>query len=109
MTIQKDLDKFAVFRKEIEAYLTNIEKRLGTCIRGVQNISFNAFQGLDSGGRSFASAFLDEKGDGVIISSLHARERVSIFAKQIKRYKSEVELSEEEKMALTKARESCSV
>ncbi len=109
VTIQCDLDKFEAFKKEIEAYLVNIEKRLGTCARGVQNISFNAFQGLESGGKSFATAILNEKGDGVIISSLQARERVSIFAKQIKGFKSDVELSDEEKEALTKAKESCSV
>ena len=109
INIQRDLDKFEVFKKEVEAYLINIERRLSTSIRGVHNISFSAFQGLESGGKSFATALLNEKGDGVILSSLHARERVSIFAKQIKNYKSEVELSEEEMEALTKAKESCSV
>jgi hypothetical protein len=109
VNIQRDLDKFEVFKKEIEAYLVNIEKRLSTSVRGVHNISFSAFQGLESGGKSFATAFINEKGDGVIISSIQARERISIFAKQIKNYKSEVELSDEEKEALTKAKESCSV
>ncbi len=109
VNIQHDLDIFEVFKKEIEAYLVNIERRLSTSVRGVHNISFSAFQGLESGGKSFAAAFLNEKGDGVIISSLQARERVSIFAKQIKNYKSDVELSDEEKQALTKAKESCSV
>ncbi len=109
VNIQRDLDKFEVFKKEIEAYLINIEGRLSTSVRGVHNISFNAFQGLESGGKSFATAFLNEKGNGIIISSLQARERISLFAKHIKNFKSEVELSDEEKEALTKAKESCSV
>lgn len=108
-TMQKELDDFAHFRTEIEKYLINIEKRLSTSVRGVSNLSFSAFAGLESGGKSFATALLNEKGDGIILSSLHARDRVSIFTKTIKNYKSDIELSEEEQNALTKAKESCIV
>ena len=38
------------------------------------------------------------------MSSLYARDRVSIFSKQIKKFKSEVELSEEEKKAVDDAK-----
>lgn len=109
MSMQNDIDHLHEFKSEIEKYLMNIEKRLSTSVRGLQNVSFSAFQGLESGGKSFATALLNEKGDGIILSSLQARERVSIFAKQIKGYKADVELTEEEKLALTKAKESCSV
>ena len=47
---------------------------------------------------------LDEEGDGLVISSLYSRERMSIFAKPIKNNKSEYELSMEEKEALSKAK-----
>src|SRR3989344_6036819 len=46
---------------------------------------------------------LDEEGDGLVISSLYSRERMSIFAKPVKNGKSEYELSTEEKEALTRA------
>ncbi|HMP67409.1 MAG TPA: DUF4446 family protein [Candidatus Paceibacterota bacterium] len=109
LTIQNELNDFSKFKTEIENHLINVEKRLSTSIRSVQSVSFNAFTGLESGGKSFATAFLNEKGDGIILSSLHARDRISLFIKSIKNYKSDVELSGEETLALTKAKESCIV
>jgi hypothetical protein len=107
--MQKDIDTFIKFRGELEKYLKTIEKRVSKSIQGVHNFNFNAFKGMESGGKSFATAFLNENGDGIVLSSLHARDRVSIFAKQIKNFKPEMELSEEENLALTKAREYCNL
>lgn len=108
VSIEDDLKKFGLFRNDLEKYLKTVEKRLARSINGAHNISFNAFKGLDSGGRqSFATALINEHGDGVIISTLHARDRVNVFAKEIKNFKSTTELSEEEKQALTKAHQSC--
>ena len=45
---------------------------------------------------------LNEDGDGVVLSSLYARDRMSVFAKPIKNNKSEYELSNEEKEVLSK-------
>jgi hypothetical protein len=109
LSVDKDLKELKNFKRELELYLQTVEKRLSKSIQGVENINFNAFKGSETGGKSFATAFLNEKGDGVIISSLYARERISIFSKQVKGFKPEVDLSEEEKTALTKAKESCSL
>jgi hypothetical protein len=49
-------------------------------------------------------SFLNDEGDGVIISSLYARDRMSIFAKPIKGGKSEFELSTEEQEVLQKSK-----
>lgn len=106
--IKSDLKELNKFQIDVEKYLEQLEKRVSRSIHGAHNISFNAFKGMDSGGRqSFATALLNEHGDGVIISTLHARDRVNVFAKEIKDFKSIRELSEEEKLALTKAKESC--
>lgn len=107
--MQKDIDTLIKFRVELERYLKMIEKRVSKSIQGVHNMNFNAFKGMESGGKSFATAFLNENGDGVILSSLHARDRVSIFAKQVKSFKPEIDLTEEETVALTKAREYCNL
>jgi hypothetical protein len=104
---QKEIAQLKDFQNAMEKYLKIIDLRLSKSIQGIHNINFNAFSGMGSGAKSFASAFLNERGDGIILSSLHARDRVSIFAKQIKNYKSEIELTEEEKIALTKAQEYC--
>jgi len=107
ISMQNDLKRANETGQDIEKYLKVVEKKLSTSLRGFSSVSFNAFKGMDSGGKSFATTFLNENGDGIIISSLQARDRISIFAKQVKNYKTDVELSEEEKDSLTKAKESC--
>jgi len=47
---------------------------------------------------------VNENGDGVVLSSLYSRERMSIFAKPVKNGKSEYELTTEEKEVLEKAK-----
>jgi len=91
-------------KTETEKYLEDIEKRLKRSIQGLETIRFKPFKDF-GGNQSFASAFLNEEGDGLIISSLYAREHLSIFAKPVKNYKSEYELTGEEKEVLNKARQ----
>lgn len=79
------------------------DNKLSQSIRGIETVRFNPFPELGSN-QSFAIALLNEKGDGVVVSSLYTRERVSVFAKPIKAMRSEYELTEEEKEALTKAK-----
>ena len=99
-----DIDKFKQFRKEMETYLVTVEKRLHQSIRGVATVRINPFKGTGDGGQqSFATAFLDDRGNGVVFSTLHTRERMSIFAKPIRGGKSEYELTEEERHAIQKA------
>lgn len=93
------------FKREMENYLTNVEKRLRGAVRGVGTVRFNPFKGDGSGGnQSFATALLTEEGDGVILSSLYARDRVSVFAKPIVKHTSPHELTEEENAALEDAK-----
>jgi len=94
----KDLQNF---RKELEEYLTTVEKRLKKSVQSVNTVRFNPFKGIGGGGnQSFSTAFLNEEGDGVVISSLYSRDHVSVFSKPIKKMKSEYELTEEEKEAV---------
>lgn len=104
----EDMKSFDEFRKDLEEYLHHVEGRVKKSFRGIHTIRFNPFQGDGSGGfQSFATALLNEEGNGVIISSLHARDRMSVYAKPISKFISEFELSEEEQEALSKAKESC--
>jgi len=107
--MQKEIFELQNSRKSIEDYLKKVEKRLGTSIRGFENVTFDAFSGMASGGKSFSTAFVNEKKDGIIISCLNARDHIRIFSKKVTNGKTEVELSEEENLALTKAIESCSL
>ncbi len=93
------------FRAETKVYLATSETRLRRSIQGVQTIRFNAFQGNGEGGnQSFAVALLSENGDGTVVSSIYARDRQSVFAKPIKNFSSEIEMTAEEQDAVARAR-----
>jgi len=98
----KDLESF---RGDMQKYLLGIEKRMRRSCQATETIRFNAFRGDGVGGnQSFATAFLNEEGDGSIISSLYSRDRVSVFAKPIIKFDSEIELSEEERRVVSLAK-----
>ncbi len=101
LTIKANLNDLEKFRKDMEDYLIQVEKRLRRSTQGIETVRFNPFKGEGLGGnQSFATAFLDENGDGLVMSSLYARDRVSIFSKPIKKYASEFELTDEERKAI---------
>lgn len=105
--LHKGVSRLGIFQNESIEYLKNIEARLKRTVQAVETVRFNPFKGTgDGGNQSFATAFLNEKGDGVVVSSLYARDRVSIFSKPIKKLSSEFELTQEEKEAIRKAKES---
>lgn len=100
-----DIEKFKEFRKELETYLETVEKRLDQSVRGVATVRFNPFKGTGDGGhQSFATAFLDENENGIVLSTLYTRERVGVYAKPLTEGKSEYELTEEERHAIEEAR-----
>lgn len=104
--IRKEMSANAKYRDSSEKYLESVERRLRKSITGVETIRFNPFKGNGSGGnQSFSTAFVNEEGDGVVISSLYSREHVSIFAKPIKKSSSEYEMTGEEKESLQKAKD----
>jgi len=103
--VRDELKDLKSFKIELEAYLKQVEKRLRKSIQSVHTVRFNPFKGTGGGGnQSFATAFINEEGDGVIVSSLYSREHVSVFSKPVKGHDSEFELSEEEREALVKAK-----
>lgn len=103
-TLHKQAKTSEEFQNELEKYLETVETRLNKNIQSVETVRFNPFKGSGSGGnQSFSTAFLNEKGDGVVISSLYTRDRVSVFAKPVKKLNSEFELSDEEKESIEKA------
>ena len=104
--IKKGVERQVTVNKEIATEIDNINAKLEKSLRGVGIVRFNPFAGTGGGGnQSFAIALLDEKHDGVIISSLYSRERFSAFAKPIQKGTSTFELSEEELQSLQKAKE----
>lgn len=90
-------------RAKNEKEISAIYEKLKKSIRGLEVIRFNPFPDQGSN-QSFAIGMLDEDNNGVVISSLYSRDRMSVFAKPIKDGKSEYELSEEEKIVVDKAK-----
>ncbi len=101
--LHRVLDGHQSWREKTDQSIGAMERRLRRSIQGVRTIRFNPFQ--DQGGnQSFATAFVNEDGDGVIISSLYSRDKVGVYAKPVKANDSEHELSDEEARALEEAR-----
>ncbi len=104
--IRKAVEDLNLFRDESIEYLKLIEMRLKRSIQAVETIRFNPFKGTGVGGnQSFSTALLSEKGDGVIISSLHSRDRMSVYSKPVKKFVSEFETTEEEKTVINGAKD----
>ncbi len=74
-------------------------------MQGLGFVRFNPFQ--DTGSKqSFALALLDRNGNGILISTLSTRERMSVFGKDIHSFTVTQELSTEEQQALDMAKKS---
>lgn len=104
-SVKTSITELERFRSELEKYLVTVEKRLKKSVQAVHTVRFNPFKGTGSGGnQSFATAFLNEENDGVVISSIYSREHTSVFSKPVKGASSEYELSGEEKEAIQSAK-----
>ena len=101
--LEKDIAELKETKKNMEKEITEINTKLRKSIRGLQTVRFNPFPDQGSN-QSFAIGMLNDDNDGLVLSSLYSRERMSVFAKPIKNGKSEYELTAEEKEALEKAR-----
>jgi len=101
--LESEIVKLKEAREKIEKDIGLINQKLKKSVRGLETIRFNPFPDQGSN-QSFAIGILNEEEDGVVISSLYSRERMSIFAKPIKAGKSTYELTEEEKEVLKKAK-----
>ena len=104
-TLHATLDKVAALSTDVERLrgrATVMEAVQKKAVQRTGLVRYNPFE--DTGGnQSFAVALLDDQGDGVVISSLHARQNTRVYAKAIAGGRSEAALSDEESEALRKA------
>ncbi len=103
INLEEEITKLNKAKENTEKEIKEINAKLRKSVRGLETIRFNPFPDQGSN-QSFAIGMLNEDGDGVVLSSLYSRERMSVFAKPIKNGKSEYELTEEEKKSLEKAK-----
>jgi hypothetical protein len=102
VALEDHITKLKIAKEKIEGDIALINQKLRKSIRGLETVRFNPFPDQGSN-QSFAIGILNEENDGVVISSLYSRERMSVFAKPVKDGKSEFELTTEEKEALARA------
>lgn len=94
--------------KEISAVkrkLGYLEEQAKFHVQKVGLVRFNPFREL-GGDHSFSLAILDAENNGIIITSLHTRDRTRVYMKDIKKGRGTSELSAEEKRALSQAEKS---
>lgn len=101
--LETEIKNLSKARENIEKELGVMNAKLKKSIRGLEVIRFNPFPDQGSN-QSFAIGMLNEENDGLVVSSLYSRDRMSVFAKPIKNGQSPYELSVEEKEALQKAK-----
>jgi hypothetical protein len=83
--------------------LAALRADIGQALRHVAVVRYDAFG--DMGGRlSFSAAIVDDRGDGVVLSSIHARGESRTYAKGITGGGSDATLTPEEQQALSAAR-----
>jgi len=106
--LSEDLKNLQINREKTDAYLKEAEKRLKKSLKKAEVVRFNPF-GAGSGqgsNQSFSAAFLDELGNGAVISALYIRDNIKVYAKPIKEHKSEYALTPEENEAIQRTKSS---
>jgi hypothetical protein len=73
------------------------------CLQHVAMVRFNPFHDTGSD-QSFSMALADGDGNGIVLSSLHARGTTRVYAKPLQAWESAYSLADEEKEAIARAR-----
>jgi hypothetical protein len=89
---------------ELEARVAALEGAAPQALQHVGFVRFNAFPDVGSD-LSFALAVVDGDGNGFLVTSIYSREEVRTYAKAVRGFAADKEISGEELRALDLARE----
>lgn len=106
--MRKCVDSVATIEERnelISKHALSLDERVSHALRNAQTIRYKAFD-TNGSNQSFSVALLNEKGNGVVISSLHSHDRMSTFAKPVAGYTSDYDLTEEELFVIKDAKAS---
>jgi hypothetical protein len=99
---EEDLGQLRAAIRELALQDHQLAGVLERAIQRVGVIRFDAFE--DMGGRlSFSAAFLDAKGNGVVITSINGRQDTRVYSKPVMEGASDHNLSAEEHQAIRRA------
>lgn len=104
-SVLKDQEDLTISLKEFKKQVTEFATAGQLHIQKVGILRFNPFKEM-GGDHSFSLALLNGKDTGFVITGLHTRERTRVYLKSVKKGKSDLELSKEEKKALILAQKS---
>lgn len=82
--------------------IDSLNQQMTHCVQKVGVVRYQAFEDVGSD-LSYSVALLDEKNDGVVITSIFGRNMSTSYAKPISKGTSKYAFSEEEKFAMNKA------
>lgn len=100
----RDLDEEVRARdEELGQRLAAAEERLDRTVSRATAIRYDAFNET-SGRQSSTVALLNDLGDGVVITAILQREQARVYAKEVRGWQSELELSPEERAAVDEVR-----
>lgn len=97
--LHRELRKQQDIAKGADERIEDLDSRVKRSVQSIRTVRFNPFQ--DSGSnQSFSIVMADEAGNGVVLSSLYARERMSVYAKPLEEFSSVHELTDEEQQII---------
>jgi hypothetical protein len=85
--------------EELAKLYESLEARSRGSLQHIGMVRFNPFEDTGSD-QSFAIALLDDRRDGIVLSSLHGRGQTRLFAKPVEGGESKHQLSDEEAQAI---------
>lgn len=99
LKMRSELNKKGKDLEALGSRLENVEAKMPELVQNIGVIRFKGFEDV-GGDLSFSTAILTGKGDGVVLTALHARDDTRIYAKRVEKYVSSYPLSEEEISAI---------
>jgi hypothetical protein len=101
--LRREVQRLGQARPVGQGDLAALRADIAQALRHVAVVRYDAFG--DMGGRlSFSAALVDDRGDGLVLSSIHARGESRTYAKGVVGGGSDVTLTPEEQQALAAAR-----
>lgn len=104
--LAREHDRVSRVDAEVRALATRVDGIDGHAAAGLRHVAVVRYDAFgDMGGRlSFSAALVDDAGDGLVLSSIHARGESRTYAKGVVGGASEITLTPEERQALDAAR-----
>lgn len=103
--VNRSLKQMGDIERRIDGVVANLEEQAALGRFALQRfglVRYDAFEEM-GGQLSFSAAFLDDHGDGILITSINGRTETRTYAKPVKALASSHNLSDEERAAISTA------